>query len=185
MDLARIRAKVAHDPAVVERLNQAGKRLNEGIALKRRVIETLRPSALSTLGLAASLHILCAETSDGLGIPVHADIAELSAGADLDLTIYRVVQESLTNVSKYAAASAVQVKLSAIDDGVRLAVSDDGKGFDVDQSLVGRHGIAGIRFRVTSLGGTLTLTSSPGCGTALLATFPLPDHTERAALLQD
>ena len=185
LDLARIRAKVAHDPAVVDRLEQAGKRLNEGIALKRRVIENLRPSALSNLGLAESLRVLCAETSDGLGIPVQADIADLSAGDDLDLTIYRVVQESLTNISKYAGAKTVQVTLRAIDDALQLTLRDDGKGFDVARSLVGRHGISGMRLRVTSLGGSLSLTSSPGCGTCLLATFPLQGGTARVALLDN
>lgn len=182
LDLARIRAKVAHDPAVVERLEQANRRLNEGIALKRRVIETLRPSALTNLGLTASLRILCSETSAGLGIPIHAEIDEFGADPDTDLTIYRVLQESLTNVSKYAQATQVRVGLRTVGEYVRLEVVDDGVGFDVAHSLVGKHGITGMRFRVGSLGGTLALESTLGEGTTLVATLPLQSVTDRAAL---
>ncbi len=182
LDLARIRVKVAHDAAVVERLEQANKRLNEGIALKRRVIETLRPSALTNLGLAASLRILCSETSAGLGIPISADIEEFSADPDTDLTIYRVLQESLTNISKYALADEVRVRLATCGETVRLEITDDGAGFDLDQSPVGKHGIVGMRFRVASLGGSLAIDSAPGRGTAVVATFPLQSIADRAVL---
>ena len=182
LDLARVRVKVAHDPTLVERLEQANKRLNEGIALKRRVIENLRPSALTNLGLAASMRILCSESSAGLGIPIHADIDEFNTDADTELTIYRVLQESLTNISKYAGAHEVRVRLVTFGETVQLEVTDDGKGFDLNQSPVGKHGIAGMRFRVASLGGTLALDSAPGRGTTLVAMFPLQSNTDRAAL---
>ncbi len=182
LDLARIRVKVAHDPAIVERLEQANNRLNEGIALKRRVIENLRPSALTNLGLASSLRILCDETSAGLGIPIDAEIEEFSADPDIDLTIYRVLQESLTNISKYASANKVRVRLCTLGETAQLEVTDDGAGFDLNQSSTGRHGITGMRFRVVSLGGTLSLDSAPGSGTKLMAAFPLQSVTERAGL---
>jgi signal transduction histidine kinase len=173
---------LAADAAVLERLDQANARLNEGIALKRRVIETLRPSALTNLGLAASLRILCSETSAGLGIPIHAEIDEFSGDPDLELTIYRVVQEGLTNISKYARASEVRVRLESAGESVRLEVVDDGVGFDPTQSPVGKHGVTGMRFRVTSLGGQLTVTSRPGAGTTLAATLPVQSITEAGAL---
>ena len=182
LDLARIRVKVAHDTAVVERLAQANNRLNEGIELKRRVIENLRPSALTNLGLAASLRILCSETSAGLGIPIQAEIDEFSADPDTELTIYRVLQESLTNISKYASAHEVRVRLCTLGETVQLAVTDDGAGFDPNQSSTGRHGITGMRFRVASLGGTLTLDSARGRGTTLVAAFPLQSITGQAGL---
>ena len=182
LDLARVRAKVASDPAVLERLEQANARLNEGIALKRRVIENLRPSALTNLGLAASLRILCSETSAGLGIPIYAEIDEFESDPDLELTIYRVLQESLTNISKYAQASEVQVRLATAGEHVRLEVVDDGVGFEPNQSPVGKHGVSGMRFRVTSLGGSLRVDSAPGRGTTLLALLPLQSVTDRMAL---
>ncbi len=156
--------------------------MNEGIALKRRVIENLRPSALTNLRLAASLRILCSETNPGLGIPMSADIEEFSADPDSELTIYRVLQESLTNISKYALADEVRLRLGTSGETVRLEIADDGAGFDVNQSPVGKHGVVGMRFRVASLGGSLAIDSAPGRRTAVVATFPLQSITERAAL---
>ena len=93
-----------------------------------------------------------------------------------------MLQESLTNISKYARADAVQVRLGTFGETVRLEIIDQGNGFDSNQSPVGKHGIVGMRFRVASLGGTLPINSAPGHGTAVIAVFPLNGLTERALL---
>ncbi len=93
-----------------------------------------------------------------------------------------MLQESLTNISKYARADAVQVRLGTFGKTVRLEIIDQGDGFDSNQSPVGKHGIVGMRFRVASLGGTLPINSAPGHGTAVIAVFPLNGLTERALL---
>lgn len=172
-DLARIRRRFPDDAAVQERLVHAEAQLNQGIQLKRRVIEDLRPSALLNLGLKSALSIMCSEFSAGQGIPVHTQLDEVDATPEKQLALYRFVQEALTNISKYAGASEVTVDLTQQSDyGIQLHVTDNGVGFDTEMMQVKRHGISGMRFRITSLGGTMSIRSAPGKGTTLLADLP-------------
>jgi signal transduction histidine kinase len=157
---------------MLERLAQVSKRLSEGIALKRRIVEDLRPSCLDTLGLTASLSNLCADVAERLGISIHAALDEVSLSADEQLALYRLVQEALTNVSKYARASQVQVYLKAEPNGVRVGIEDNGAGFDTSLLKSATHGIAGMRFRIERLDGTLSVESQPGKGTRLVALLP-------------
>ena len=173
LDLARMRSGGELPPALAERVQKINDRLNDGISLKRRIIEDLRPSALDQLGLTTSLSILCQDAAEGLGIEVEQVLEEIELAPDVSLTIYRLVQESLTNVRKYAKASRVVVRLSRPEHAtVQVSVQDDGAGFDVFAASVGRHGLAGMRFRVEAHGGTMQITSSPGRGTAVSATLP-------------
>ena len=173
LDLVRIRPRFLGDAFVQERLAKAEAHLNAGIELKRRVIEDLRPFALLNLGLKAALGILCSEFSAGQGIPVYTEIDEISATPESDLALYRFVQEALTNISKYAEASEVRVDLTQQSDGaIQLHVTDNGAGFDPALLQVGKHGISGMRFRITCLGGSMSVKSAPGKGTTLLAEVP-------------
>ncbi len=172
LDMARMRRLAAADPAMLERIEQVSRRLGEGIALKRRIVEDLRPSCLDTLGLTSSLCNLCSDVAERLGIPVHTDLDEVSLSADEQLALYRLVQEALTNVSKYAKASEVHVSLKAGPSSVRVGIEDDGVGFDTTQLKSATHGIAGMRFRIERLDGTLSVGSKPGLGTRLVATLP-------------
>ncbi len=176
LDLMRLR-RVADLPApALERVASVERRVDEGIALKRRIIEDLRPSALDQLGLRDSLVLLCNDAAAGLGVPVATDIEPLKLGHDVELTIFRLVQESLTNVRKYAEARQVTVSLhqsgSEPQAQVRVVVQDDGVGFDPAVKGVGRHGLAGMRYRVESHGGLMTVTSTPGRGTRVQAELP-------------
>ena len=131
LDIARVRKRVeGTGPEVAERIRHLGQMLDAGIALKRRIIEDLRPSSLANLGLQRTLEIQCREFAARSEIRVQADIADLRLDAEHALAIYRVVQEALTNVSKYARASEVQVQLQRTGDRVILRVHDDGCGFD-------------------------------------------------------
>jgi signal transduction histidine kinase len=174
LDLARIRKLAAAHPALLERIEQVDRRLNESIAIKRRIVEDLRPSCLDTLGLSTSLSNLCADVSDRLGIPIHVEIDEVGLPPDAQLALYRLVQEGLTNVSKYARASAVRIRLQAQPTVVRLEVEDDGMGFDATQPKSATHGISGMRFRIEQLDGSLAVESTPGTGTRLVALVPIP-----------
>ena len=174
LDVARVRKRVeGTGPEVAERIHHLGQMLDAGIALKRRIIEDLRPSSLANLGLQRTLEIQCREFAARAEIRVQADIADLRLDAERALAIYRVVQEALTNVSKYARASLVQVQLQRAGDRVMLRVQDDGCGFDPSRVQPGSHGLAGMRFRVRSCGGELTLRSAPGAGSTIEATMPM------------
>jgi signal transduction histidine kinase len=148
--------------------------LNQGIALKRRIIEDLCPSSLRTLGLAASLEALLHDTGKVSGLQIEQDLQTVQLSADDQLTVYRVVQEAITNTLKYAQARHVRVRLFAQGQQAVASIEDDGIGFDPDTSRLGRHGLRGMRFRVEASGGELSVTSAPGAGTRIVAHLPAP-----------
>ena len=176
MDLARVRKRVADSgPELAERIAHLGRTLDAGIALKRNIIENLRPSALQNLGLPRTLEILCSDFAKASEIQVDADIADLKLSGEPALTLYRVTQEALTNIAKYAKARRVRVRLEALPGQARVTVADDGTGFTPGQARVGSHGLAGMRFRAQSCGGTWVLRTAPGQGTTVTVTVPLQD----------
>jgi len=174
LDVARIRNRIAGtNPEVGERISHLVKSLDAGIALKRRIIEDLRPSSLSNLGLKAALDILCREFADGSEIELISDIDEVALDEAGQLTVYRLVQEALTNVAKYAKARRVSVELHPDEGCAVVTVRDDGVGFDTSVRQRAVHGLAGMRFRVHSAAGKLTVQSTPGAGTMIVASLPL------------
>lgn len=174
LDAARLKTRVAGlGPEVLERLAHLTETLNSGIALKRRIIEDLRPSALANLGLVPALESLTSEHAQRSGLVIDAQLAEVALEPAAELTAYRLVQEALTNISKHAGARRVTVLLQASADGrVRVAVEDDGCGFDTSASNPSSHGLLGMHYRVEAAGGQLTIDSSPGRGTRLEALLP-------------
>ena len=185
LTLARMRHRLAKDPELLSHADSVGQRLNEGIALKRRIIEDLRPSTLSQLGLHVAIANLSDDASNQLGIRVRRDIAEIKAAPDAELALFRVVQEALTNVGKYSGATDVRVTLRHAGEALHLEVADNGQGFDVSSLQAGRHGLAGMRFRIESRGGTFTVVSAPGQGTRVTATLPLSQESASNTLKDD
>jgi len=175
LDVARLKSRLATSASAdaAERLAHLNEALNGGIALKRRIIEDLRPSSLSNLGLVAALEILLREFSSRSEIRVVEKLAPVTVSAAAQLTIYRLVQEALTNVVKYAKANEVVVSLQpSPDGGATVAVRDNGIGFDTTAPRLARHGLIGMRYRVEADGGTMRLESAPGEGTLIEATLP-------------
>lgn len=174
LDAARIKSRLAGlAPVASERLAHLVATLDEVIALKRRIAEDLRPSALSNLGLVATLEILAREFAEQSGIVVHADLQPVALAPGTAMTVYRLVQESVTNLTKYAKATQVWLSLSSRDGWVEVSVRDDGIGFDVALMPVSAYGLLGMRFRVEAEGGALDLVSKPGHGTCIKARLPL------------
>ncbi|NNU41928.1 CHASE3 domain-containing protein [Ramlibacter montanisoli] len=173
LDVARLKSRLGTPPPeVMQRLQHLTETLNSGIALKRRIIEDLRPSSLANLGLTASLEILAREFSERSGIDVATSLEQVEMDESGQLTIYRTVQESLTNASKYAEATHVEVSVRGYSNHVEVEIRDDGKGFDVRNVKPTTHGLAGMRHRVEAAGGRLNIGSQPGNGTRILATLP-------------
>jgi signal transduction histidine kinase len=174
LDVARMRKRVeGAGPDAAERIRHLSQTLDAGIALKRRIIEDLRPSSLSNLGLQRALQIQCREFAQRSELHVEAVIADLRLDPERALAVYRVIQEALTNIAKYAQATEVRVLLQSEGDRALLRVEDNGRGFDTSQVRVGSHGLAGMRFRMRSCGGDLVLRSTPGGGTTIEATLPM------------
>jgi len=174
LDVARIKPKLLQAaPDLQPRLAHLVEALNSGIALKRRIIEDLRPSTLNSLGLVPALEILCAESSERIGVPIYTHLQPVRLAPGADLVVFRIVQESLTNIAKYARASEVKVSLETEDGQAVIEVVDNGVGFDVSKSPSGSHGLFGMRFRVEAERGWLQVRSAPGRGTTLTARLPL------------
>ena len=173
LDVARLKSRLAGSlPEAAERLEHLTSTLNSGIALKRRIVEDLRPSSLSHLGLVASLEILAREFEERSGLSITTDLETVELGGSAQLTVYRLVQESLTNIGKYAEAKQAEISLHNFDSYITVEVKDDGKGFKVGSVGAGSHGLAGMRHRVEAAGGRLTVTSTEGEGTLISAVLP-------------
>ena len=176
LDAARIRSRLQkNQPPAVEALGlleHLVENLNSSVALGRDIIENLRPSALSNLGLVATLEILAREFAGSSGVFAHCDVKSVKLTPSAELMIYRLVQEALTNVGKYARAQQVWIGLGTAQGHVTVTVRDDGQGFDTRVKPASRYGLVGMRFRVEVEGGVLTVTSSPGQGTLIHASLP-------------
>jgi signal transduction histidine kinase len=173
LDVARLKSRLADAPDAIQRLQHLTELLNSGIALKRRIIEDLRPSSLSNLGLVASLEILGREFAERSGLQIEMALEPVSMDESRQLTIYRMVQESLTNIGKYAEASEATIVMKNYENHVVVEVADNGKGFDTQRMRPSTHGLAGMRHRVEAARGKLTVASTPGQGTRLSAMLPL------------
>jgi signal transduction histidine kinase len=173
LDVARIKSRLGGGmPEAAERLSHLTNTLNSGIALKRRIVEDLRPSSLSHLGLVASLEILAREFEARAGLSIVTELKPVQLDDSAQLTVYRLVQESLTNMAKYAEASEAVISLDSVDGIVSVQVRDNGKGFDAGHVGAGSHGLAGMRHRVEATGGRLTVKSTKDVGTEIVAALP-------------
>jgi len=173
LDVARLKSRLGTlTPEVAERIQHLNETLNHGIALKRRIIEDLRPSSLSNLGLVAALEILVTEWSARAEVTAELDLKPAKLRPSGELTVYRLVQEALTNITKYAKASRVQVQLTSDGGMVRVSVRDNGIGFDTEVPRSSAHGLLGMRYRLESENGRMILDSAPGQGTLIEAELP-------------
>ena len=174
LDVARLKSKIdINAPDIAERLHHLVEMLNSGIALKRRIVENLRPSSLTHLGLTAALEILTREYADTAGIRIDTHFETVSLPEATELTIYRMVQESLTNIGKYANAQTITITVHKHPSHVAVQIRDNGQGFDMASIQRSSHGLTGMRQRVEAAGGRLTLASQPGQGTLVSAVLPL------------
>jgi len=180
LDVARLKSRIGTiTPEAQERINHLNDTLNDGIALKRRIIEDLRPSSLNNLGLVAALEILSREFAERSGLQVESDLQKVRLKPSSELTVYRLVQEALTNVAKYAQARKVTITLREAHKRVEVSVKDDGLGFDPRVKRPSSHGLVGMRYRVEAEGGSMQLQATPGAGTHIRALLPVsePDTT--------
>ncbi len=172
----------ASTPGLPEKLTEMKGLVDRAIAGVRNVAKTLRPEALD-MGLGPAIEWLCDEFKAHTGVACALEVQPIPEfGEARSMLIYRIVQESLTNVSRYAHASKVRVVLHAQDRQVHLLIADDGDGFDARADAKRKsYGIVGMRERAITLGGALTIESTPGQGTTVQLVAPLDDLTQKAA----
>jgi signal transduction histidine kinase len=144
----------------------------------RSIARDLRPPVLDALGLRVAMQAYCTEFTRRTHLPVifeaEATLPELPDAQKI--TLYRTLQEALTNVIKHAQASQVWVDLSLDDDQVTLTIQDNGIGFGEEKHGSNGIGLAGLHERITIAGGTFTVSSMPKRGTILSTQFPLIEH---------
>lgn len=140
----------------------------------RRLAVELRPKALDDFGLVPALERLVDTFRQATGIRVEFEsrLGEIRLPSDVEMTLYRIAQESLTNVAKHAGARKVSVLLLRRPGAVSALIEDDGHGFDAEDQLRGGIGLEGMRERLSLLEGKLTIEST-GVGTSIVADVPL------------
>ena len=175
MDLAWLEARLGNDPQYAPRLKRLSDLIDEGIDLKRRIIEALRPSLLDHLGLASALqwHVDDACRAAGVKCKLSIDDSIGRLAPDLEITLYRMVQEMVANVVRHSRASSLEMELAPRDGSLRLLVSDDGVGIEHLETALLSHGFGGMIHRVKSVNGTFDIRSAAGKGTRIEVLVPL------------
>jgi len=165
-----LRGLIGRDPAAAEELaGELRQELRTAIADIRRLVQGLRPPALDELGLTGALQRL-AERAGGEGITITVEADDIPPlPAAVEVAVYRIVSEALTNVLRHAAARACTVRLAVEPSELVVTVTDDGAGF-----APGSHGVglASMRERAEEMGGTCTVSPGPGSGTVVRAWVP-------------
>jgi signal transduction histidine kinase len=149
-----------------------------------RLAADLRPPSLDYLGLEAALRQYAQSIASKFGLVVRFKARGFTAErlpTAVETALYRVVQEAITNVVRHAHANRIDILTERRGDRVTVMVEDDGGGFEPKRVRGGDHlGLLGMRERAESLGGTLTLESSPGAGTTVVVEVPCADpHPDR------
>lgn len=169
-----------HAPAMESDVKQRIKRIHDylsaGVDLKRRVVEELRPTLLDSMGLFAAMRWQFKESCGraGLRCTETYPAEEPSFTPEASIAVFRILQESLTNILKHAQAKAVDVWINIDTKDFTLRISDDGKGISPDRlRAIGSHGLASMRHRVLALGGRFDLDCPIGRGTVLIVSIPI------------
>ncbi len=164
------------EPAIESSVSQ----LDTEIASVRALISDLRPDSLDRLGVAAALEgladrILARGERAAIHIDATEDLPRLAKA--VELAVYRVCQEAMTNAIRHGEAESIRVALVGDGGAVRASVTDDGGGFDLTAADLG-YGIRGMRERAELAGGRLAIDSAPGEGTTVRLTVPSGDERD-------
>ena len=193
LGLGLLRREADCSPAVLARVEELLQTADTASRELHDLAVGLRPSALDRFGLVPALEQLLASFGKQSAVEVEIAATGLDQGRlpdDVETALYRIAQEALTNVSRYAGASRVGIVIGRNGDEVSLVVEDDGRGFDVEEALSrGRLGLLGVRERAEMLGGWLEIESAPGAGTTVSVVVPahptaVSDARAAAAALQ-
>jgi PAS domain S-box-containing protein len=166
-----------------QRIKEISEALQKTILGVRNMAYDLRPPVLEELGLVETIYRLCEDFAQMWGLPVDfqsAGLKNLKLDYDIQINLYRLVQEGLSNIRKHAAASRVTLKLAAAFPNIILRIEDNGRGFDVQkrEAVAGqekRMGLRSMQERATLLNGEMKLQSKPGQGTKVSIKLPFAE----------
>jgi signal transduction histidine kinase len=189
LNLRAMEKQLPAQNALKENLQQMLAYLDKVIDDVRRLSRDLSPAILEDLGLLSALEHLVNEFSKHYRISYNFDLEGMNHlfGQEAQIIIYRIFQESLTNIAKHARASRVTLAIKAADGTVTFTVEDNGQGFDMGKVLARGAaskglGLAALHERARMLGGTLKVWSQTGRGTKMTYTIPLPSGTAGGAV---
>jgi signal transduction histidine kinase len=176
LDVGWVHSKLrTREPALADKLMRALGTLDQGIALKRRIIEDMRPTVLTNFGLVTALRTFSEEAAQRNQWQLRLTLPDVDITLDEDVSIalFRVAQETLTNAAKYAQATQVTISLACEPVRVTLDIADNGVGIaPADLERAQTHGILGMRQRVAARGGTLDIRGVWPRGTGIRVTMP-------------
>lgn len=187
LEVAWLVGKLGDHPALQDKARAIEDLVDKCTRSASTIARNLRPSALDTFGLTAALDTETREFSQRTGIACQfkANQDKVEAAPQVAITLFRILQEALANITKHAQASRVQVVLTNSANCIDLTVKDDGRGIrDADRAKPHSFGLRGIFERVAHFGGDVTLQSAPSQGTTL--SVCIPHHApNRAPILTD
>jgi signal transduction histidine kinase len=176
MEIASLRDRLATRSGIgLQKLFSAARSLGQAIQEGRRLISDLRPLIIDEEGILAAIEYLVGEEEahDGLAITFRHDVKFQRLPPLLEGTIFRILQEAISNVKRHSHASQMEVRLTQVADRLCIEVRDEGIGFDPLKVSDERFGLRGIRERVRLLDGHVAIDSAPGRGTRILVDLPL------------
>ena len=177
LNLGWLRSRLRSNEVLTKQVDYMLSILDSTWSAMRRISTELRPAVLDHLGLAAAVQWQCDEFSQHAGISLSLDLAanHLHAESGVATTLFRVLQEALTNVARHANASHVDVSLHAVDGHLVLSIADDGRGFDPEARTESVScGLFGMEQRAVEQKGHFSLDSAPGRGTRIEVRVPAP-----------
>jgi len=166
-------------PAAAEMLGRCYELMVQALEENRRIAHDLRPSDLDELGLADACRHFCEEFNQRTNLVVAGEITlpARRLPPEVELNVFRIVQEALGNIARHAEASRVELNVGILDEWLELSILDDGSGFSAPAKMPkGKRrgiGLTNMRERAASLGGTCEIRSTPGKGTAITLRVPL------------
>ncbi len=176
MDVAWLERRLSRpDDELKVRWTRLRKLLDDGVDMKRRVVETLRPTLLDNMGLVPAVRWLFSETCARAGLKCTETYPDddLKLGDEAAIAVFRLVQESLTNIVKHAKATESSIWIAVENGQLKLRIRDNGIGLPITPKARRGQGLAGMRHRVASFGGTWRISTPDDGGTLIEVSLPL------------
>jgi signal transduction histidine kinase len=185
IDLAQLRKRIgtSDDPDVRSRWERVEQSLAQGLELKRRVIEDLRPTLLDNMGLFTALRWLAQQRAEQTRLTLEMEglDEDIDVPSETAIAVFRTAQEAIANIVKHSGATRFAIK-ARVGERLTLEISDDGKGIpEGAERRTGAHGLRQMRFRMDAVGGSLSVAPRLPRGTIILLSVALPP--EAAAVL--
>ncbi|WP_421871753.1 PAS domain S-box protein [Marinoscillum sp.] len=171
-NLESVKSNAALIEPYASRLERGIEYVNKGIAESRNIAHQLLPRAIKDFGYGEAVQSLLAGIQDRIAVQYYDNLKGERLCEELELNLFRITQEALSNIVKHSEATKVIVQLIAVDKNVILSIEDNGKGFDADLKNCKTNGLNSIHSRATALGGLAQIDSMPGKGSLLLINIP-------------